>query len=102
MTDQEILVHAYLALQEKASQLESEKRILRDQIRAGLGSTLQEPGESVVYGGVGKIEVVKGRTTTKLDRGKLVRSGVTAAILDGATTTKTGEPSLRITAPKEE
>lgn len=44
-----------------------------------------------------KVEAVKGRTTEKLDRAKLVVQGVTAEQLEAATVRTTSKPTVRVT-----
>lgn len=93
-------VEQYLELQREIGELEQRKKLLRDQIHSELHVESADPGMTWEYRG-GKAELCKGRTTIKLDRKKLVLQGVTAEVLDRATSTTTGTPSLRITAPKE-
>jgi len=90
----------YLAIQRSIKDLESKGQRLRDVMAERLNvSTVTVP--TVWDVGSAKITWVRGRESSKLDRGVLARLGVTADLLDKATVTTTGRPSIRVEAPDE-
>jgi len=102
--DQQRAEHAveqYLEIQREIGELEQRKKLLRDQLHDELNVSDADLNTVWDYG-AGKVELCKGRKTTKLDRVALVLAGVTAEVLDKATTVSTAKPSLRITAVKNE
>ena len=90
-------VKEYLDLATQIDDLKKKQSALKEEIAAELGVLSDpKPGQKWTYNGLGKVEVCKGRTTTRLDRKKLVLAGVTAEVLDKATVSSTAAPSLRI------
>jgi len=88
----------YVELQAEANEIDSKKKLLRDKILGQLGPD-SEPGTTWSYSGA-KVEICKGRVSKKIDRKKLVLAGITKDVLDKATVTTTGNPSLRITVER--
>lgn len=92
-------VKQYLELQAEASDIEAKKKLLRDKILGQVGPD-SEAGSVWHYGGA-KLEMCKGRISKKLDRKQLVLAGITKDVLDDATVTTEGNPSLRITVDRD-
>lgn len=87
----------YLANKAKRDALDKESDTLREELAGVLAAnTVTQPTTWEV--GPAKVTWVKGREKQSLDRGKLVRLGVTADILDKATVKSVGRPSIRIEA----
>jgi hypothetical protein len=96
MASDEDVISEYIEIIHHIKELEDKKRLLRDELSAQLHTASELPGRKWDFPEA-VVEIVKGRTTQKLDRTKLVRQGVTAKILDSATVSNIGLPSLRIT-----
>lgn len=89
-------VEDYLRCKRAIAALEIEAGTARAAVIETLATSFRQPGWTCVYEGVGTVSVVKGRVSEKLDRSRLARSGVSAEVLDGATTKTEGDPSVRI------
>lgn len=93
-------IGTYLALKSQIAALEDRADEARSAVREILDTNVSKPGDKWVFEGLGKVEIVKGRVSEKLDRARLARAGVAAEVLDAATVRTEGEPSMRITADK--
>lgn len=91
-------VGTYLALKAQIADLEADAGEARQATIEALDALAKPPGTEWVYEGLGTVQVVKGRTTEKLDRTRLVRAGVSAEVLDAATVKTEGAPSVRISS----
>ena len=85
----------YLDAAAQIEALEQQQATLKDELTVKL-SAHTVTGPTVWELGKAKVTWVKGRESSKLDRGKLVRLGVTADVLDKATVTNVGKPGIRI------
>ena len=91
----------YLSNKKTITELEGKNEALRQQLSDRLNAhTVTQP--TVWEMGAAKVTWVKGSVRTSLDRGKLVRLGVTADVLEKATVVSTGKSSIRIEAVGEE
>lgn len=97
------LAKEYLEISEVVKTLETRQSEIREELK-GLLRFAEVTDPKTWPLGPAVAVWVKGRVSKILDRSKLVQLGVTAAVLDAATVTTVGGPSLRITAaegPKE-
>ena len=95
----EDLALEYLDLKDTIDELETQQKEVKKQIEVEMETDLVAQTTNHVFPTVEVIRV-KGRTTTKLDRTKLVQLGVAGAVLDAATITRTGAKGIRIARPK--
>jgi hypothetical protein len=93
-------VSEYLQLKKEVARLDARAEELRGQVIEALGPDGAAPGKVWTFEGVGTVTVVKGRSSERLDRGRLARAGVDPALLDAATVRTEGKPSMRINAPE--
>ena len=96
------LVAKYLSVQQLIGELKNQSDNLKAELAAAVGLSTAEQGSTWEYKGVGRAVRIKGRTSKKLDRTALVLQGVTKEVLDKATVTTVGEPTLRIEGWKDE
>jgi hypothetical protein len=94
----EALATDYLDLKETIAVLEEQAKAIREHIQV-LMDTDTDPPPTWTYSEV-EVVRVKGRVMKKLDRKELVKLGVSGAVLDAATKTTTGQPTIRIQRPK--
>jgi hypothetical protein len=89
-------------LEETIKNLKDQQGVLKAELWEKLQASSADPGQVWEYDGVGKASLVKGRVSTKLDKVKLMRSGVSVDIINECTSETTGAPHLRIEPPKQE
>lgn len=90
-----VIAADFLANKAKKDVLEAESDKLREELVSVLAAnTVTQP--TVWEVGQARVTWVRGREKQSLDRGKLVRLGVTSDILDKATVKSVGRPSIRI------
>lgn len=88
-----------LAVKREIESLDALHDTLRDELKTILVQLGVTPDESQSWEyEQAKVTWVKGRTTSKLDRKLLALAGVDAAVIDNATVTSVGEPSVRVEA----
>lgn len=89
------LAQEYLDIQQTMDLLDTRASEVREELKGLLKfAEVHEPKTWEL--GKARVVWVKGRTTEKLDKAKLVQAGVTAAQLSAATTRAVGQPSMRI------
>jgi len=96
----EELALAYLDLQSQIEKLEERADAIRANLRVKIGfddvkPDPANPGHNWDFPGV-RVSWVKGRTTEKLDRAKLVLAGVTAEQIEKGTVRSSFAPTMRI------
>jgi len=90
----------YLSNKKTIAELESKNEILRQELSDRLNAhAVTQP--TVWNMGAAKVTWVKGSERKTLDRGKLVRLGVTADILEKATVTSVSKSTIRVEAVDE-
>lgn len=94
-------VGEYLAIKQKIAVHETEAEEKRREIVERLQPDGAPPGTFWSFDGIGRVDVVKGRVSEKLDRARLARAGVAADVLDAATVRTEGKATMRISAAKE-
>lgn len=87
---------SYVAIKQQMDGLATELAGAREALLAVLFPEGPVAGAVFEFEGLGTVTGVKGRVSTELDRAVLARGGVDPALLDKATVTKTGKPSVRI------
>jgi len=99
LADAADLAREYLTLQASIKLLEAQSAEIRDRLKEAIGFETAPEGASWEYPDDGvKVQWVKGRTTEKLDKVKLVQAGVTKDQLEKGTVRTTFPPSMRVVA----
>lgn len=95
-------VGTYVAIKKQIAKLEIEADAARDEVKAVLRTDDAPVGKSWEFPGIGSVLIAKGRVTTRIDPTRLAKAGVAKEVIEAATITTEGQPSVRIAADLED
>lgn len=91
-------VATYVDLKKRIAALEIEADAARDEVKAVLGTADAPVGKTWTFPGIGSVLIAKGQTRSTIDPKRLAKAGVAKEVIDAATVTTEGAPSVRIAA----